>query len=59
MIAFLISLFKLDNYICCVKRNKYFLTLVAISKILIFGKVKRHSTPRECARLLQCFAEDF
>ena len=41
-----------------VKRNKYFPTLVAISQIPIFGKVKRHLTPRECARL-QCFPEDF
>jgi DNA (cytosine-5)-methyltransferase 1 len=41
-----------------VKKCNYFPTLVAISKIPIYGKEKRYITPRECARL-QSFPEDF
>ena len=41
-----------------VKKGQYFPTLVAISQIPIYGKYKRHITPRECARL-QSFPESF
>ena len=54
----LLGFFQIRQSGIRVKRNKYFPTLVAISQIPIFGKVKRHLTPRECARL-QYFPEDF
>ena len=41
-----------------VKRAEYFPTLVAISQIPIYGKEKRHITPRECLRL-QSFPDEF
>lgn len=41
-----------------VKKSKYFPTLVAITQTPIYGKYKRHITPRECARL-QSFPETF
>ena len=41
-----------------VKKAEYFPTLVAISQIPIYGKEKRHITPRECLRL-QSFPADF
>lgn len=41
-----------------VKKGQYFPTLVAIAQIPIYGKEKRHITPRECARL-QSFPESF
>jgi len=41
-----------------VKKTNYFPTLVAISQIPIYGKLKRYITPRECARL-QSFPNDF
>ena len=41
-----------------VKKAEYFPTLVAISQIPIYGKEKRHITPRECLRL-QSFPDDF
>ena len=41
-----------------VKKNKYFPTLVAMTQTPLYGKEKRHITPRECARL-QSFPETF
>jgi DNA (cytosine-5)-methyltransferase 1 len=41
-----------------IKKAKYFPTLVAIVQTPIYGKEKRHITPRECARL-QSFPESF
>ena len=41
-----------------VKKKKYFPTLVAIVQTPIYGKEKRHITPRECARL-QSFPDTF
>ena len=41
-----------------VKKAIYFPTLVAMAQIPIYGKEKRHITPRECARL-QSFPEDY
>jgi DNA (cytosine-5)-methyltransferase 1 len=41
-----------------VKKKKFFPTLVAIGQIPIYGKEKRHITPRECARL-QSFPDTF
>ena len=41
-----------------IKKAKYFPTLVAIVQTPIYGKERRHITPRECARL-QSFPESF
>jgi len=41
-----------------VKKAKFFPTLVAIVQIPIYGKERRHLTPRECARL-QSFPDTF
>lgn len=41
-----------------IKKGQYFPTLVAITQTPIYGKYKRHITPRECARL-QSFPETF
>jgi len=41
-----------------IKKGQYFPTLVAITQTPIYGKYKRHITPRECARL-QSFPESF
>ena len=41
-----------------VKKSKYFPTLVAMTQTPIYGKEKRHITPRECARL-QSFPDSF
>ena len=41
-----------------IKKSEYFPTLVAITQTPIYGKYKRHITPRECARL-QSFPETF
>jgi len=41
-----------------IKKGEYFPTLVAITQTPIYGKYKRHITPRECARL-QSFPETF
>ena len=41
-----------------IKKGEYFPTLVAITQTPIYGKHKRHITPRECARL-QSFPETF
>ena len=41
-----------------IKKINYFPTLVAIVQTPIYGKLKRHITPRECARL-QSFPDNF
>jgi DNA (cytosine-5)-methyltransferase 1 len=41
-----------------VKKAEYFPTLVAMTQTPIYGKEKRHITPRECARL-QSFPNTF
>jgi len=41
-----------------VKKENYFPTLVAISQIPIYGKIKSYISPRQCARL-QSFPETF